>query len=107
MIYTRSDITEVVGAVNRYTTNPSGKHWKTVKGILRYIRGTLDVALYYGGLEFTIRGYGNLDFVEDFDKRKSTIDYVFTPARGAVSWVSKPQTVMTLSTKEAEYMIAT
>ena len=47
MICTRSDIAQAVGAVSRYMANPGGEHWITVKRILRYIRGTSDVALCY------------------------------------------------------------
>ncbi|KAH9681067.1 Integrase catalytic domain-containing protein [Citrus sinensis] len=106
-ICTRPDIAQAVGAVSRYMANPSGEHWITVKRILRYIRGTSDVALCYGGSEFTVRGYVDSDFAGDLDKRKSTTGYVFTLARAAVSWVSKLQTVVALSTTEAEYMAAT
>ena len=73
---------------------------------MRYIKGTSNVALYYGGSDFTVKGYVDSDFVGDLDKRKSTSGYVFTLARGVVSWVSKLQTVVTLSTTEAEYMVA-
>ncbi|KAH9668961.1 Integrase catalytic domain-containing protein [Citrus sinensis] len=96
MICTRPDIAQAVGA-----------HWIIVKRILRYIRGTSDVALCYGGSEFTVRGYVDSDFAGDLDKRKSTTGYVFTLAGAAVSWVSKLQTVVALSTTEAEYMAAT
>ncbi|KAH9698769.1 hypothetical protein KPL71_024127 [Citrus sinensis] len=78
MICTRPDIAQAVGAVSRYMANPGGEHWITVKRILRYIRGTSDVALCYGGSEFTVRGYVDSDF-----------------------------TVVALSTTEAEYMAAT
>ncbi|KAH9704158.1 hypothetical protein KPL70_011349 [Citrus sinensis] len=101
------DIAQVVGAVSRYMANPGGEHWIAVKRILRYIRGTSDVALCYGGSEFTVRGYMDSDFARDLDKRKSTTGYVFTLAGAAVSWVSKLQTVVALSTTEAEYMAAT
>ena len=47
------------------------------------------------------------DFAGDLDKRKSTTGYVFMLAGGAVSWVSKLQSVVALSTTEAEYMAAT
>ncbi|KAH9753878.1 Integrase catalytic domain-containing protein [Citrus sinensis] len=102
-----------VGAVRRYMANPGGEHWIVVKRILRYIRGTSDVALCYGGSEFTVRGYVDSDFAGDLDKRKSlskrksTTGYVFTFAGAAVSWVSKLQTVVALSTTEVEYMAAT
>ncbi|KAH9648557.1 hypothetical protein KPL70_025642 [Citrus sinensis] len=107
MICTRPDIAQAVGAVSRYMANPGGKHWIAVKRILRYIRGTSDVALCYRGSEFTVRGYVDSDFAGDLDKRKSTTGYVFTLAGVAVSWVSKLQTVVALSTTEAEYMAAT
>ena len=107
MICTRPDIAQAVGAVSRYMANPGGKHWIAVKRILRYIRGTSDVALCYGRSEFTVRGYVDSDFAGDLDKRKSTTGYVFTLAGAAVSWVSKLQTVVALSTTEAEYMAAT
>ncbi|KAH9714593.1 hypothetical protein KPL71_020713 [Citrus sinensis] len=107
MICTRPDIAQAVGAVSRYMANPGGEHWIAVKRILRYIRGTSGVALCYGGSEFTVRGYVDSDFAGDLDKRKSTTGYVFTLARAAVSWVSKLQTVVALSTTEAEYMAST
>ena len=49
----------------------------------------------------------DLDFIGDLDKRKSTTGYVFTLVGAAVSWVSKLQTVMALSTTEAKYMTTT
>ncbi|KAH9687520.1 Integrase catalytic domain-containing protein [Citrus sinensis] len=107
MICTRPDIAQAVGAVSRYMTNPGGKHWIAVKRILRYIRETSDVALCYGGSEFTVRGYVDSGFTGDLDKRKSTTGYVFTLTGAVVSWVSKLQTVVALSTIEAYYMAAT
>ena len=56
---------------------------------------------------FTVKGYVDLDFAGDLDKRKSTTGYVFTLAGGAISWLSKLQTVVALSTTEAKYMAAT
>ncbi|KAH9727082.1 Integrase catalytic domain-containing protein [Citrus sinensis] len=107
MICTRPDIAQAVGAVSRYMANPGGEHWIGVKRILRYIKGTSDVTLCYEGSEFTVKGYVDSDFAGDLDKRKSTTGYVFTLAGSAVSWVSKLQTVVALSTTEVEYMTAT
>lgn len=85
MICTRPDITQVVGAISRYMANPGGEHQKTVKRILRYIRGISDVALCYEESEFTVRGYVDSDYAGDLDKRKSTTGYVFTLAGAVVS----------------------
>ena len=107
MICTRPDIAQAVGAVSRYMGNPGSEHWSIVKRVLRYIKGTSDVGLCYGGPDFISTGYVDSDFAGDLDKRKSTTGFVFTLANGAVSWVSKLQSVVALSTTEAEYMAAT
>ena len=78
--------------------NTGKEHWEVVKGILRYIKGTSNVAVSYGGSDFTIKGYVDSDFAGDLDKRKSTSGYVFTHAGGVVSWVSKLRMVVALST---------
>ena len=89
MICIRPDIAQAVGAVSRYMADPCREHWEVVKRILRYIKGTSNVALCYGGSDFTIKGYVDSDFSGDLDKIKSTLGYVFTLVGGAVSWVSK------------------
>ena len=87
--------------------NPGREHWNAVKRILRYIKGTSDVALCYGGSDFIVRGYVNSDYAGDLDKSKSTTGYVFILAGSTVSWVSKLQSVVAMSTTEAEYVAAT
>jgi len=91
MICTTLNIAQAMGAASRYMENPGRAHWNTIKRILRYINGTSDAALCYGGLEFTVRGYVDSDFAGDLEKRKSTTGYVFIIAGGVVSWVSKLQ----------------
>ena len=107
MICTLLDIAHAVGVVSRYMANPGREHWNAVKRILRYIKGTSDVALCYRGLDFIVRGYVNSDYAGDLDRSKSTTGYVFTLSGGAVSWVSKLQSVVATSTTEAEYIAAT
>ncbi|KAE8721506.1 hypothetical protein F3Y22_tig00015910pilonHSYRG00092 [Hibiscus syriacus] len=96
-----------VGIVSRYMANPCKEHWNTVKRILRYIKGTSNVALCYRGSNLLINGYVDSDYAEDLDKSKSTTRYVFKVAGGVLSWVSKLQSVMTTSTTDAEYVAAT
>ncbi|KAE8711089.1 Retrovirus-related Pol polyprotein from transposon TNT 1-94 [Hibiscus syriacus] len=106
MICTRPDIAQAVGVVSQYMANPGKEHWNTVKRILRYIKGTSNVALCYGGSNLLINGYDS-DYAGDLDKSKSTTGYVFKVTGGAVSWVSKLQSVVATSTTEAEYVAAT
>ncbi|GAA0161665.1 hypothetical protein LIER_17926 [Lithospermum erythrorhizon] len=83
MISTRPDIAQAVGAVTRYMANPGSEHWSTVKSVLRYVKGTSNVALSCGGSDFISSGYVDSDFAGDLDKRKSTTGFVFTLANGA------------------------
>jgi len=104
MLCTRPDICYAVGLVSRYQSNPGPEHWKAVKRILRYLRGTTDLALCYHGGDLKLRGYSDADWASDRDERKSTSGYAFTLGGGVISWCSKKQTCIALSTMEAEYV---
>eukprot|EP00253_Pinus_taeda_P012048 PITA_12048 len=72
-------------------------------------RGTSDYGLCYQGRPgldrvLDIRGFVDADWAGDLDQRRSTSGYVFNLIGGAVSWMSKKQSVVALSTTEAEYM---
>ena len=104
MICTRPDITHAVGKVSRFLANPGMEHWEAVKWILRYLRGTSKMCLCLGGEKVALNGYTHADMVGDLDTYRSTSGYVFTLAGGAVSWQSKIQKCVALSTTEAEYI---
>ena len=78
-----------------------------VKWILRYLRGTTNQELCFGGSNIALQGYVDADMVGDRDNRRSTTWYVFTIDGTPVSWVSKIQSVVALSTTEAKYVAAT
>jgi ATP-binding cassette subfamily B (MDR/TAP) protein 1 len=107
MVCTRPDIAHAVGIVSRFLANPGKEHWEAVKWILRYLRGTSKYSLCFGGGKPILDGYTDSDMAGDMDKRKSTSGYLFTFAGGAVSWQSKLQKCIALSTTEAEYIAAT
>ncbi|KAH9688421.1 hypothetical protein KPL70_015118 [Citrus sinensis] len=108
MVCTRPDISQAVSMVSRYMHNPGKSHRLTVKWILRYLYGTVDVGLLFKkdcGQQCV--GYCDSDFAGDLDKRRSTTGYVFTLGGGPVSWRSILQSTIALFTTEAEYMAAT
>ena len=72
-----------------------------VKWILRYLRGTTNQALCFGGSNIDLQGYVDADMVGDRDNRRSTTGYVFTVGGTTISWVSKILSVVALSTTEA------
>ena len=107
MVYTRPDIAYAMGVTSRFLANPGKEHWATVKWIFRYLRGSSKVCLSFGGGPPMLTGYTDADMARDIDTRKSTSGYVLTFAGGAVSWQSRLQRCIALSTIEAEYIAAT
>lgn len=101
---TRPDIGFAVNLLSRYCENPGRGHWIGVKRIMRYLKGTRGYELIYGEAEEKITGYCDADWASDVDKRKSTTGYVFTMYGGAISWGTRRQPTVALSTTEAEYM---
>jgi hypothetical protein len=105
---TRPDIRYVNGVLARYCSNPGEAHWKAVKHVLRYLQGTKDKKLVYrpddGKELFT--SFTDADHGGDKSTGRSTGGYLIKFGTGAVSWSSKLQPVVALSTTEAEYIAA-
>jgi len=105
MLGTRPDISYAVSKVSQYSTNPNQTHWTAVKRVFRYLAGTANRGLYYGtsmsGTGFTDADWGS------GDDRKSIGGYAFILNGAAVSWNSKKQPTVALSSTEAEYIALT
>jgi hypothetical protein len=112
MISTRPDIAYAVGVVSQFLANPGPTHWTAVKRIMRYLQGTLDYCLIYNGrsnvedLKQSISpiGYTDSDWAGETDNRKSTAGYTFLINETTISWSSKRQNTVALSSAEAEYL---
>ncbi|KAL4309465.1 hypothetical protein GQ457_01G014250 [Hibiscus cannabinus] len=100
MICTRPDIAYDVGMVSRFLSNPGKVHWEAVKWILRYLRATTNKCLCFGKGKPELIWYTDADMAGDTDLRKSTSRYVTTFSGGAISWQSKLQKCVALSTTE-------
>ncbi|XP_041011256.1 secreted RxLR effector protein 161-like [Juglans microcarpa x Juglans regia] len=110
MVCTRPDLTYAISVVSRFMSNPGKAHWQATKWLLRYISGTTNLGLKYGsnvkkGCE--LEGFVDADYAGNVDTRKSLTGYVFTAYGGAISWKSNLQSVVALSTTEAEYIALT
>ena len=102
---TRPDITFAVGLVARYCSDPTSQHLTAVKRILRYLQGTLKHGLLFRRSDSSnIIGYSDADWGGDRDDSKSTTGYLFQIGGTSISWQSKKQTCVALSTAEAEYV---
>jgi hypothetical protein len=112
MVCTRLDIAHAVGVLSRYRSKPGKEHWATIKRVFRYLHGTTMYGLCYQGRlrldrVLDIHLYVDADWAGDLDRRRYASGYVFNLFGGAISLMSKKQSVVALSTFEFEYMIVT
>lgn len=104
MICTQPNIAYVFGLMSRFLLNLSNNHWDVVKWILRYLRGSSKIWLCFGSSNLVLEGCTNIDMTCDFNTRKLTFGYVFTFSEEEVSWQSKLQKCIALSTIKIEYI---
>ena len=104
-VCTRPDIAYAVGVLSRFMTNPGMAHWKVAKGVLRYLKGSSTKGIVYG-TKRGIEAYCDADFAGDVDSRRSTTGWLLKMSGGTISWASRVQPTVALSTTEAEYMAA-
>lgn len=105
MLVTRPDITYAVSYVGQYLEKPSRKNWSDVKRILRYIKGTLDCGLVFKKVDSPVlEGYADADFASDENSRLSRSGFIAQYGKCSVSWFSRKQTSVVLSTTESEYV---
>ena len=107
---TRPDIAQTVGVLARFNKNPGPGHWKAVKHLFRYLKGTMDLKLTYApdpNITELFTTYSDADHGGNPDNGRSTGGYVVKVGTGAISWSSRLQTIVALSTTEAEYIAAT
>ena len=102
---TRLDIAYVVGMLSKFNASPSEAHLIAAKWVIRYLKGTISLGLKYCKSEDgQLIGYSDADWAGDLDDRHSSTRNVFLMAGGAISWMSKKQAIVALSTSEAEYV---
>ena len=104
MVGTRPDLAAAVGVLSQFAADPCPTHWQALKRVFRYIQGTKTY-----GIEFTVdgdalQGYSDADWAGDTESRRSTSGYAFMMNGGCISWRSKKQRTVALSSTEAEYM---
>ncbi|GJU45567.1 retrovirus-related pol polyprotein from transposon TNT 1-94 [Tanacetum coccineum] len=101
----RPDIVQAVCYCARYQARPTKKHLKEVKRIFRYLRGTINMGLWYpkdSGFELT--AFSDADHAGCIDTRKSTSRGIQFLGDKLVSWMSKKQDCTAMSSAEAEYV---
>lgn len=113
---TRPDIAYAVGALSQHLAHPSMTSWNLGLHVLRYLKGTQYLGLIFDGKETTVVGnqswnfpecHADSDWAGDPTTRRSTTGYLFKLNGAAISWRSKLQSTVSLSSTEAEYKATT
>ena len=103
--YTQLDITFSVNLLARYSSAPTKRHWNGIKHILRYLRGTSDMGLFYSKkMEPQLLGYADAGYLSDPHKARSEIGYIFTYGNTAISWRSVKQTIVATFSNHSEIL---
>src|SRR6266446_969951 len=103
------DIAFSITKLSQYLANPGDDHWTVINHLLWYLSSTRDLKLTYDGNSKCDdeSGYSDSDWAGDPRDHRSISGYIFTMAGAAVSWSSKKQPSVALSSTEGEYMAMT
>ncbi|KAK2437580.1 secreted RxLR effector protein [Trifolium repens] len=107
MVCSRPDLSYDISVVSRFMANPGQVHWQALKWVLRYLNGSLKSGLKYKRIDLgkdALEGYVDADYAGNVDTRKSLSGFVFTLFGTAVTWKANQQSVVALSTTQAEYI---
>ena len=105
-VATRPDIAFAVSTLSQFLDNPGVAHWEAVKRVFHYLAGTQSLELMYGGERHDLIGYTDADGASQ-PHRHAISGYAYLMDGGAISWVSRKQELITLSTAESKYVAAT
>jgi hypothetical protein len=103
---TRPDIVFAISKLSGFLDCYGTTHWQAAIRVLQYLKGTRTMALTLGGTQpIALVGHGDTDYANDAG-RKSIMGYTFSLGSGAISWASRKQKVVALSSTESEYIAA-
>ena len=95
---TRPDLSYSISILSQFLAKPCETHWKATKQVLRYLKGTVDYGLLYTNVsDVQLAGYSDSDWAGNLDDRKSTSRYAFNIGSRVISWSSKKQPTISLS----------
>jgi hypothetical protein len=104
-IISRPDVSFAIGLLTQSMQNPAEQHWRAIRRVIRYLHTTKNLWLTFGGPDAQILGFTDADWASQAH-RHSISGYVYSIGCGAVTWSSRKQSIVALSTAEAEYVAA-
>ena len=100
---TRADVAYCISTLSRYLEDPSKTHFAAVQRAIQNLKQTHDKCLILGGKDPQLHAYSDADWASQAH-RHSISRFAIFYGQGAVSWSSKKQLIVTLSSTEAEYV---
>ena len=101
----RPDIACIISQLARFQTDPGPEHIIAIKRVLRYLKGTKDYYLFFPSKQdLRLHGYSDSDYAGDIATRRSTGGFVFFLNNTPISWRSKLQVSVAISSTESEYV---
>jgi hypothetical protein len=101
------DICFFMNTLSQFLVEPRCVHLVATKHVMRYLKGTIDYGLNYDGdHDFTLSGYTDADWSGSVSNRKSTSGCCFSLGSAMISWQNMKQSSISISTAEAEYIVA-
>ncbi|MBW0593706.1 hypothetical protein O181_133421, partial [Austropuccinia psidii MF-1] len=102
-VATRGDLAFTTSQLSQWLENPGIKHWQAFKHLLRYLKGTISLALTLGGSSSSLQTFSDADYTNCKDTRKSVTGYMTMIGNSCINWKSKKQSTISTSSCEAEY----
>lgn len=106
-VNTRPDIAASISILAQKVSQPRQEDWNELKRVLKYLKGTADLKLALGYKNYSgefLLGYSDANWAEDKTNRKSNSGHVFLINGAAVCWSARKQSLVALSTCEAEFV---
>ena len=104
VMITRPDCAFAIGILSQFVQNPGNAHWEALKRVMVYLGVTKDLWLTFGGWsQKLIEGFCDSDYANQSDHH-SIVGFTYLFGHRAVTWSSKKQQLIALSTVEAEYI---
>ena len=103
---TRPDIAFAVAILSQFMRNPGHTHWEAVKDVIRYLKGTADFQLTLGTSDTGLEAYVDADWASQ-PHRRSISGYTVYLHGSPIAWSARKQSLVALSTTEAEYIALT
>jgi hypothetical protein len=104
---TRPDISFAISQIARKMHQPTEEDWLAVKRVFHYLQATKHYVLKYSNEKLNLLGYSDASYAPEATDRKSVSGFVYLMNGGAICWKSKKQSIISLSSMEAEYIALT